>query len=99
MTLREIYRIALAENLSAKQAAEKFGVNHKSVSKIKTRHNMPPLRDEWDVKIEQSLLKMSERQLESYLKILALPKNARHSRELRVCRELIEKRKNVLGVS
>lgn len=98
MTLREIYRIALAENLSARQAAERFGVNQQSLAKIKTRHDMPTLRDEWDARVEESLLKMTYEQLLSYYNILCIPKNTRrYSREFKVCKELLEK--NVLRIS
>lgn len=100
MTLLEIYRIAIAENLSARQAAERFGVNHQSLAKVKTRHDLPTLRNEWDARVEESLLRMNKSQLESYFNILCLKKNMnRHSREHRVCKELMEKHKNVLGVS
>ena len=98
MTLLEIYRIALAENLSARQAAERFGVNHQSLAKVKTKHDMPTLRNEWDAKVEESLLKMTDEQLLSYYNILCIPKNTRrYSREFRVCKELLEK--NVLRIS
>ena len=100
MTLIEVYRIAVAEGLSARQAGERFGVNHRSLAKIRTRYDMPTLRDEWDAKGEAALLRMTDRQLFSYFNVLSSPKNAtRYSREYRVCKQLIEKQKNVLGVS
>lgn len=98
MTLIEIYRIALTEGLSARQAAERFGVNHQSLAKVKTKHNMPTLRNEWDVRAEKSMLKMTNEQLQAYYNILCIPKNTRrYSREFKVCKELIEK--NVLRIS
>lgn len=93
MTLLEIYRIALAEGLTAKQAAERFGVKASSVSKMKTKHKMPSLKTDFDIKAEAFLSKMSDTQLHSYLKALMLPKNSRCFREIKMCKALIESRK------
>ena len=93
MTLLEIYRIALAEGLTAKQAGERFGVKASSVSKMKTKHKMPSLKTELDLKAEAILDNMSDAQLESYLKVLMLPKNKRCFREIRMCKAKIESRK------
>jgi transcriptional regulator with XRE-family HTH domain len=93
MTLFEIYRIALAEGLTAKQAAERFGVKASSVSKMKTRHKMPSLKTEFDIKSEAFLNQMPDTQLQSYMKALVLPKNSKRClREIKMCESIIESR-------
>ena len=93
MTLLEIYRIALADGLTAKQAAERFGVKASSVSKMKTRHRLPSLKSVFASNAEASLSQMSDSQLQSYLKALMLPKNSDRSfREIKMCKALIESR-------
>lgn len=95
MTLLEIYRIALAEGLTAQQAAKRFGVKYQSVAKVKTKHKLPSLKNEWDSAVEEQLEKMNDSQLLSYFNALMLPKNVRCFREIRVCKQILEKRKLV----
>lgn len=92
MTLLEVYRIALADGLTAKQAAERFGVKASSVSKMKTKHKLPSLKTDFDIKAEAFLAQMSDHQLQSYLKALMLPKNKRCFREIKMCKALIKSR-------
>jgi hypothetical protein len=92
MTLLEIYRIALANGMTAKQAAERFEVKASSVSKMKTRYKMPSLKTDFDIKSEAFLSQMSDVQLQSYMKALMLPKNNKCFREIKMCKALIESR-------
>jgi hypothetical protein len=92
--LLPIYRMALAENLTAKQAGAKYNCRHDSLAKCKTRYGLPTLRNEWDAGVEEQMEKMNDTQLLSYHKALGLPKNVRSVREHRIC-SLILKRRNL----
>jgi hypothetical protein len=93
MNLLHIYRLALTEGLTAKQAGAKYNVNHCSLAKCKTRYNLPTLKNEWDAGYEEDLGKLSDQQLLKYHEMLMLPKNSKSVRELNVCKLLIQKRK------
>jgi hypothetical protein len=93
MNLLHIYRLALVEGLTAKQAGSKYNVNHCSLAKCKTRYNLPTLKNEWDAGYEDQLGKLNDTQLVSYYKALCIPKNSKSVRELNVCKLLLEKRK------
>lgn len=97
MNLLHIYRLALAEGLTAKQAGAKYNVNHCSLAKCKTRYNLPTLKSEWDAGYEDQLGKLNDTQLVSYYKVLLNPKHGQSVREINVCRMLIEKRKLCLN--
>jgi hypothetical protein len=91
--LLPIYRLALAENLTAKQAGAKYNCRHDSLAKCKTRYGLPTLRNEWDAGVEEQMDKMNDQQLLSYSKALGLPKNSRSIREHRICNLILERRK------
>lgn len=91
--LLNIYRMALAENLTAKQAGAKYNCRHDSLAKCKTRYGLPTLRNEWDAGIEEQMDKMNDTQLLSYRKALGLPKNIRSEREHRICNMIVKRRK------
>jgi hypothetical protein len=93
MRLLDAYRLALIEGLSARQAGIKFNLNHKSIAKCKTRYRLPTLKNEWLVAYEERMAKMNDTQLLSYHDTLMLPKNRESVRELRVCKEILKKRK------
>ena len=97
MNLLHAYRLALIEGLTAKQAGAKFNLNYQSVAKCKTRYKLPPLRNEWDATYEDKLGKLSDDQLLSYADTLKrtenTPKRNQSEREVRVLKQLMEKRK------
>lgn len=70
MTLKEIYRIALARGLTAKQAGAEFNVRHDSLSKMKGKYNLPPLITEYEFADRKSMQSMSDKDLESFIKNL-----------------------------
>jgi hypothetical protein len=93
MNLLHIYRLALTEGLTAKQAGAKYDCRHDSLAKCKTRYNLPTLKNEWDAGYEEDLGKLDDKQLLKYHELLLVPKNSRSVRELSVCKILIEKRR------
>ena len=93
MSLLDIYRLALIEGLTAKQAGFKYNVNHQSLAKCKTRYNLPTLKNEWDAGYEDQLGKLDDTKLLKYYQLLLIPKNNQSAREFNVCKMLIEKRK------
>jgi len=97
-SLLSIYRLAVAENLTAKQAGAKYECRHDSLAKCKSRYGLPTLRNEWDAGVEEQMDKMNDTQLLSYRKALNLNKNRRSEREHRICDMLIKKRKIVFNV-
>jgi len=99
MTCLDAYRIALVEGLTAKQAGAKFNLNHTSIAKCKTRYGLPTLKNEWVAGYEEQLEKLNDLQLSKYFNLLLQAKNNRSAIEFNVCKDLIEKRKYVLGVS
>lgn len=76
MKLIEAYRLAIIENLTAREAGSKYGVSGRSLAKIKGRYNLPSLRSELSLKYEGRLNYLSNTQLKSYWEALQLPKNA-----------------------
>ena len=97
MSLQEIYRLALLENLSARQAGAKYGVPHTSLAKCKTRYGLASLKNEWDATVEEQFDKLSDMQLLSYGETLKRtedkPKWNQSEREVRIFRLILEKRK------
>jgi hypothetical protein len=75
MTLAEIYRLAVAEGLTAKQAGKKYGVKPSSLQKIKHRNGFPSLASEWESKYKERFGSMTDQQLNAYYDALCLPKN------------------------
>lgn len=97
MSLLHAYRLALIEGLTARQAAVKFGLDHRSIAKCKTRYDLPTLRSEWDVTYENKLAKLSDTQLIGYAEtIKRTQQNPKYStqaeREIRVLNLLLKKR-------
>ena len=99
--LLEAYRIALTENLTARQASIRFNVKMYSIAKCKNRYSLPKLRSHWDFLIEEQMDKMTNSQLIKYGEVLSLDKNSpkyrngsfRCVREHRVYDILMKKRK------
>jgi len=79
-SLIEVYRLAIIENLTARDAGNKYGVSCRSLAKMKTRHNLPSLRSELTKKIDGQLSRLNDTQLKSYWEALQLPKNANTSK-------------------
>lgn len=97
MTLLEVYRLALAEGLTAKQAGAKFNVSSSSLAKCKNRYGLPTLKNQWDLAVEEQFNKLTDVQLKSYADTLNRtkhnPKYTQTEREIRVCKLILEKRK------
>ncbi len=91
-SLLYIYRLAVAENLTAKQAGAKYECRHDSLAKCKSRYGLPTLRNEWDAGVEEQMDKMNDRQLLSYHNALGLTKNSRSIREHRICLMILQRR-------
>jgi hypothetical protein len=88
MTLAEIYRLAVAEGLTARQAGKKYGVKHTSLQKIKHRNGFPPFVSEWEAKHQSKFANLTDTQLKSYYEALCLPKNfSRSVREREACKK------------
>lgn len=92
MNLLHIYRLALTEGLTAKQAGAKYDCRYDSLAKCKNRYGLPTLRNEWDAGVEEQMDKMNDTQLLSYHKALGLTKNSRSIREHRICKLILERR-------
>jgi hypothetical protein len=97
MNLQEIYRHALLEGLTAKQAGAKYGVPHTSLAKCKTRYGLPSLKNEWDAAVEKQFDKLTDLQLLSYARTIQRtennPKWNQSEREVRILKLILEKRK------
>ena len=91
-SLLSIYRLALTENLTAKQAGAKYNCRYDSLAKCKNRYGLPTLRNEWDAGVEEQMDKMSDKQLLSYHKALGLTNNSRSIREHRICLMILQRR-------
>ena len=76
MKLIEAYRLAIIENLTAREAASNYVVSCLSLANINGRYNLPSLRSELSLKYEGRLNYLSNTQLKSYWEALQLPKNA-----------------------
>jgi hypothetical protein len=70
MTLIEIYRLALIEGLTAKEAGEKYGVKPQSLLKKGSKHKMPSLKTEHLKKKENWLKSLTDEQLREYKKAI-----------------------------
>lgn len=68
MTLKEVYRLALARGMTAKQAGAEFKVKHDSLQKIKARHGFPCLISEYEFAERDAFKRMSDREILSYVK-------------------------------
>ena len=90
MTLLQIYRLAIVEELTAAEAAEKYSCSKQSLSKGGCRYKMPKLKTEAEKRIQKHLSIMNDTQLISYSKALNLTKNLHSSQreKLAVVEEL-----------
>jgi hypothetical protein len=70
MTLKEIYLIALARGLTAKQAGAEFKVRHESIWKMKGKYNLPPLITESEFADRKLMQGLSDKELDSFIKNL-----------------------------
>lgn len=94
MTLREIARIALAENMTANEAGLKYGVSAVSIRKTVCRHKLPNLITEYERTVRQQVARLNDTQLKSYHEALMLPKNKKVSQtEKIIVAEELQKRK------
>lgn len=92
MRLQEAYRLALARGLTAKQAGAEFGVSHESLAKVKTRYGFPPLISEFEFQMRADIQKMNDKDLSSYLYVLAQSNKWEH-KEYKYCEEELHRRK------
>lgn len=76
MSLREIYRLAIGEGLTANEAGAKYNCNPKSLLKIGCKYRLPKLANPYYKKVREQVSKMNDQQLLSYSHALNLPKNA-----------------------
>ena len=79
-SLVEVYRLAVIENLTARDAGIKYGVCRRSLAKMKGKHHLPSLRSEITKKVDGQLSRLNDTQLKSYWEALQLPKNANTSK-------------------
>lgn len=94
MTLREIARVALAENMTANEAGLKYGVSAESIRKTVCRHKLPNLITEYERTVRQQVARLNDTQLKSYHEALMLPKNKKVSQtEKIIVAEELQKRK------
>jgi hypothetical protein len=70
MRIQDVYRLALANGMTAKEAGAFYKVNHQSLAKCKTRYDLPSLVSEYEKADRESLARMSDKELESYIKVL-----------------------------
>jgi len=70
MRIQDVYRLALARGLTAKQAGGEYKVNHQSLAKCKGRYNLPSLISEAEKAVRETLTKMYDKDLTSYIKVL-----------------------------
>lgn len=94
MTLREIARVALAENMTANEAGLKYGVSAVSIRKTVCRHKLPNLITEYERTVRLQVARLNDTQLKSYHEALMLPKNKKVSQtEKIIVAEELQKRK------
>ncbi len=91
MTLKEIYRLALARGLTAKQAGSEFNVRWESLHKVGSKHKLPKLMSEFENSDRQQIAKMSDDELLSYMKSLS-EKGAEETSEFKYCSDEATKR-------
>lgn len=85
LSLRDIARIAFVENMTAKEAADRYGVDVKSIRKVVCRHRLPRLVTEQERHVLRQLSCMNDTQLLSYWNALCLPKNKNASKTEKDC--------------
>jgi len=92
MRIQDIYRLALARGLTAKQAGAEYNVNHQSLAKCKGRYDLPSLVTEYERADRESIARMSDRELASYIEVLK-QKDYSDSKEYRYATEELSNRK------
>lgn len=70
MRIQDIYRLALARGLTAKEAGAEYKVNHQSLAKCKGRYSLPSLVSEYEKADREAMARMSDKELDSYIKVL-----------------------------
>jgi hypothetical protein len=94
MTLREIYRLAVCEGLTAVEASAKYGCKSVSLHKVGCKYKLPKLKTEFRKKIDGQIKTMNDTQLKSYWNALLLPKNDKTGHQEReAVQEEIKRRK------
>lgn len=93
LTLKHIYRLALANNLTAKQAGAKYNVRWDSLHKVGAKHKLPKLISEYKLQQINSISALSTEELKNYIKTL---KSAGQEGTLEhmFCIDELSKRKN-----
>jgi len=70
MRIQDVYRLALARGLTAKEAGAEYKVNHQSLAKCKGRYSLPSLISECEKANREVMARMSDKELDSYIKVL-----------------------------
>jgi hypothetical protein len=90
MTLKEIYRIALARGMTAKQAGSEFNVKWDSIHKAGSKHKLPKLVSEIEFSNRKQIAAMNDNELKQYF--LSLKNNQSTSKEFNYAQDEIQKR-------
>jgi hypothetical protein len=93
MRIQDVYRLALARGLTAKQAGAEYRVNHQSLAKCKGRYNLPSLISEYEKSDRESFARMSDKDLISYIRILK-HKNCPEDKQFKYANEELVNRQN-----
>lgn len=93
MRIQDVYRLALARGLTAKQAGAEYRVNHQSLAKCKGRYNLPSLISEYEKADRESFARMSDKDLISYIRILK-HKNCSENKQFKYANEELVNRQN-----
>jgi predicted transcriptional regulator len=75
MRLQFVYRMALSRGLTAKEAGAEYNMNHQSIAKCKNRYGLPSLISEYEKSDRKAMTSMSNKELESLIKILEVDGN------------------------
>lgn len=91
MGLKEIYRIALARGLTAKQAGAEFNVRWDSLHKVGSKHGLPKLISEIEYANRKNIEHLTDADLGRYADKL-IDNNMSSSDEYRYCQDELKKR-------
>ena len=86
LSMLDVYKLALSEGISGKQAAWKYNVRYHSLWTAGKRHCLPPLPNSWSKKHEAVYVKMSHEMLMHYRESL--------EKELQTVKAIQERRAN-----
>lgn len=92
MRLQDVYRMALARGLTAKQAGEQFGVNPASLAKIKNRYGFGSLVSEYERQAKDGISKMRDEEIKSYMSCMEI-EGKTTCNDYRFCVDELNKRK------